>query len=192
MALRIVWGVVSILFGILVLVWPGMSLGILVIIVGIWAIIIGILEIMASIGIAPSPTADGSGASSAEHWQSCSGSWCSSGPAPAWSASSGSSASGPLSGASRLSFSASNSARPPAPPRPVLRRPLESDSASCSAGKHMTGSTSRRRSGLVPRVRRLRSRNRRSRSTWLWSRSCRDRPTICRGWRVFAAPMVRH
>src|SRR6187401_2744723 len=35
MALRIVWGAVSILFGILVLVWPGMSLGILVIFVGI-------------------------------------------------------------------------------------------------------------------------------------------------------------
>ena len=49
MALRIVWGAVSILFGILVLVWPGMSLGILVIFVGIWAIIIGVLEIMASI-----------------------------------------------------------------------------------------------------------------------------------------------
>jgi len=50
MALRIVWGAVSILFGILVLVWPGMSLGVLVIFVGIWAIIIGVLEIMASIG----------------------------------------------------------------------------------------------------------------------------------------------
>ena len=49
MALRIVWGVVSILFGILVLVWPGMSIGILVIFVGIWAIIIGVLEIAASI-----------------------------------------------------------------------------------------------------------------------------------------------
>jgi uncharacterized membrane protein HdeD (DUF308 family) len=49
MALRIVWGAVSILFGILVLVWPGMSLGVLVIFVGIWAIIIGVLEIMASI-----------------------------------------------------------------------------------------------------------------------------------------------
>jgi uncharacterized membrane protein HdeD (DUF308 family) len=49
MALRIVWGAVSILFGILVIVWPGMSLGILVIFVGIWAIIIGVLEIMASI-----------------------------------------------------------------------------------------------------------------------------------------------
>jgi len=49
MGLRIVWGAVSILFGILVLVWPGMSLGVLVIFVGIWAIIIGVLEIMASI-----------------------------------------------------------------------------------------------------------------------------------------------
>jgi uncharacterized membrane protein HdeD (DUF308 family) len=49
MALRIVWGAVSILFGIVVLVWPGMSLGVLVIFVGIWAIIIGVLEIMASI-----------------------------------------------------------------------------------------------------------------------------------------------
>ena len=49
MPLRIVWGVVSILFGILVLVWPGMSIGILVIFVGIWAIIIGVLEIAASI-----------------------------------------------------------------------------------------------------------------------------------------------
>ena len=49
MALRILWGAVSILFGILVLVWPGMSLGVLVIFVGIWAIIIGVLEIMVSI-----------------------------------------------------------------------------------------------------------------------------------------------
>ena len=49
MALRIVLGAVSILFGILVLVWPGMSLGILVIFVGVWAIIIGILQIMASV-----------------------------------------------------------------------------------------------------------------------------------------------
>ena len=53
----------------------GMSLGILVIFVGVWAIIIGILQIIASVGIAPYPTADGSGASSAAHWQSCSASW---------------------------------------------------------------------------------------------------------------------
>ena len=49
MALRIVLGAVSILFGILVLVWPRMSLGILVIFVGIWAIIIGVLQIVASV-----------------------------------------------------------------------------------------------------------------------------------------------
>jgi uncharacterized membrane protein HdeD (DUF308 family) len=49
MVLRIVLGAVSILFGILVLVWPGISLAILVIMVGIWAIIIGILQIMTSV-----------------------------------------------------------------------------------------------------------------------------------------------
>jgi uncharacterized membrane protein HdeD (DUF308 family) len=49
MGLRIVLGAVSILFGILVLVWPSMSLGILVIFVGIWAIIVGVLQIMASV-----------------------------------------------------------------------------------------------------------------------------------------------
>ena len=85
--------------------------------------------------IGPFPTADGSGASSAARCLSSLGSWCSSGPASAWSASSGSSASGPLSGASPLSSWASNSARPPAPPRPVLRRPLESDSASRLSGQ---------------------------------------------------------
>ena len=50
MAFRIVLGAVSILFGILVLVWPGMSLGILVIMVSIWAIVIGILQILSSVG----------------------------------------------------------------------------------------------------------------------------------------------
>ena len=49
MGLRIVLGAVSILFGILVLVWPGISLAILVIMVGIWAIIIGILQIVSSV-----------------------------------------------------------------------------------------------------------------------------------------------
>jgi uncharacterized membrane protein HdeD (DUF308 family) len=49
MVLRIVLGAVSILFGILVLVWPGMSVAILVIIVGVWAIITGILQIMSSV-----------------------------------------------------------------------------------------------------------------------------------------------
>jgi uncharacterized membrane protein HdeD (DUF308 family) len=50
MVLRIGLGVVSILFGILVLVWPGISLAILVIMVGIWAIIIGILQTVSSVG----------------------------------------------------------------------------------------------------------------------------------------------
>jgi uncharacterized membrane protein HdeD (DUF308 family) len=50
MVLRIGLGVVSILFGILVLVWPGISLAILVIMVGIWAIVIGILQIASSVG----------------------------------------------------------------------------------------------------------------------------------------------
>ncbi len=49
MVLRIVLGAVSILFGILVLVWPGISLTILVILVAIWAIIIGVLQIMSSV-----------------------------------------------------------------------------------------------------------------------------------------------
>jgi uncharacterized membrane protein HdeD (DUF308 family) len=49
MVLRIVLGVVSILFGLLVLVWPGISFAILVIMVGIWAIIIGILQIVSSV-----------------------------------------------------------------------------------------------------------------------------------------------
>jgi uncharacterized membrane protein HdeD (DUF308 family) len=50
MVFRIVLGPVSILFGIVVLVWPGMSLEILVILVGIWAIVIGILQIVSSVG----------------------------------------------------------------------------------------------------------------------------------------------
>src|SRR6188472_3768890 len=55
MALRIVLGAVSILFGILVLVWPGMSLAILAVFVGIWAIVIGILQVMASVGHRAAP-----------------------------------------------------------------------------------------------------------------------------------------
>jgi len=49
MVLRIVLGAVNILFGILVLVWPGISLAILVIMVAIWAIIVGILQIVSSV-----------------------------------------------------------------------------------------------------------------------------------------------
>ena len=50
MASRIVLGAVSIVFGLLVLLWPGLSLEVLVIIVGIWAIVAGILQIVASVG----------------------------------------------------------------------------------------------------------------------------------------------
>jgi uncharacterized membrane protein HdeD (DUF308 family) len=49
MVLRIVLGAVSILFGILVLVWPGISLAIFVILIGGWAIITGVLQIMSSV-----------------------------------------------------------------------------------------------------------------------------------------------
>ena len=49
MVLRIVLGAVSILFGILVLVWPGISLAILVIVVGVWAIVTGVLQVMSSV-----------------------------------------------------------------------------------------------------------------------------------------------
>ena len=49
MVLRIVLGAVSILFGVLVLVWPGISLAIFVITVGVWAIITGILQIVSSV-----------------------------------------------------------------------------------------------------------------------------------------------
>ena len=49
MPVRIVLGAVSILFGILVLVWPDISLAIFVIMVGVWAIITGILQIVSSV-----------------------------------------------------------------------------------------------------------------------------------------------
>jgi uncharacterized membrane protein HdeD (DUF308 family) len=50
MAGRIVLGVVSILFGLAMLFWPGVSLEVLVVIVGIWAIVAGILQIVVSVG----------------------------------------------------------------------------------------------------------------------------------------------
>ena len=58
-------GRVSILFGILVLVWPGISLAIFVILVGVWAIVTGVLQVMSSVRHRAVPTAGGSGASSA-------------------------------------------------------------------------------------------------------------------------------
>ena len=50
MASRIVLGAVSIVFGLIVLLWPGLSLEVLVVIVGIWAIVAGILQIVVSVG----------------------------------------------------------------------------------------------------------------------------------------------
>jgi len=129
MVLRIVLGVVSILFGMLVLVWPGISLAILVIMVGIWAIIIGILQIVSSVRHRAIPN-------SGWVWGIIGGAlsilfgilvliWPGTGLVTIiWII-------GILSGASPSSSWASSYARPPAPPRPVLRRPLESDSASC-------------------------------------------------------------
>ncbi len=50
MVSRIVLGAVSIVFGLVMLLWPGLSLEVLVIIVGIWAIVAGILQIVVSTG----------------------------------------------------------------------------------------------------------------------------------------------
>ena len=50
MTSRIVLGVISILFGLAVLFWPGLSLEVLVVIIGIWAIVAGILQVVVSSG----------------------------------------------------------------------------------------------------------------------------------------------
>jgi uncharacterized membrane protein HdeD (DUF308 family) len=47
---RIVLGVIGIVFGLVVLIWPGLSLEILIVIIGIWAVIAGILQIIVSVG----------------------------------------------------------------------------------------------------------------------------------------------
>lgn len=49
--LRIFLGVVSLLFGILILVWPGKTIAVLVILIGLWSIVIGILQIVANVSI---------------------------------------------------------------------------------------------------------------------------------------------
>jgi len=49
--LRVFLGIVSLLFGIIILVWPGKTLGFMVILIAIWAILIGALQIVANIGI---------------------------------------------------------------------------------------------------------------------------------------------
>ena len=50
MAGRIVLGVASIVFGLVILFWPGRSLEVLVILVGIWSVVVGILQIVVSVG----------------------------------------------------------------------------------------------------------------------------------------------
>lgn len=48
---RVFLGVVSLLFGLIILVWPGRTLAFMVILIAIWSIVIGVLQIVASIGI---------------------------------------------------------------------------------------------------------------------------------------------
>ena len=49
--LRVFLGVVSLLFGALLLFWPQISLGVLVIFVAIWSILIGALQIIANVSL---------------------------------------------------------------------------------------------------------------------------------------------
>lgn len=49
--IRVVIAVVSLVFGILVLAWPQVSLAVLVALVAIWFIIIGVLQIVANLGV---------------------------------------------------------------------------------------------------------------------------------------------
>ena len=49
--LRVFLGVVSLLFGIIILVWPGKTLGFMVVLIAIWSILIGLLQIVANVSI---------------------------------------------------------------------------------------------------------------------------------------------
>jgi len=49
--LRIVFGLVTALFGVLILVWPTITIGVFVILAGIYAVLFGILEIVAAFQI---------------------------------------------------------------------------------------------------------------------------------------------
>ena len=49
--LRVFLGVVSLLFGLILLVWPGKTIGFMVILIAIWSIVIGVLQIVANLGI---------------------------------------------------------------------------------------------------------------------------------------------
>ena len=49
--LRVFLGVISLLFGLIILVWPGKTIGFMVILIAIWSIAIGALQIIANVGI---------------------------------------------------------------------------------------------------------------------------------------------
>lgn len=49
--LRAFLGVISLLFGIIILVWPGKTIGFMVFLIAIWSIAIGLLQIFANVGI---------------------------------------------------------------------------------------------------------------------------------------------
>ena len=49
--LRVFLGIISLLFGIIILVWPGKTVGFLVILIAIWSIAIGLLQVIANLGI---------------------------------------------------------------------------------------------------------------------------------------------
>ena len=53
---RIALGAISIVFGLIVLFWPGQTLEVLVIVIGIWAIIAGLLQLVVAVGHRGSPS----------------------------------------------------------------------------------------------------------------------------------------
>ena len=60
--LRVFLGIVSLVFGALLLFWPHISLGVLVIFVAIWSILIGALQIIANVSLRTQSVGAGSGA----------------------------------------------------------------------------------------------------------------------------------
>ena len=49
--LRVFLGVISLLFGLIILIWPGKTLGFMVVLIAIWSILIGLLQIVANVSI---------------------------------------------------------------------------------------------------------------------------------------------
>lgn len=49
--LRVFLGIISLLFGLIILIWPGKTLGFMVILIAIWSIAIGVLQIITNVGI---------------------------------------------------------------------------------------------------------------------------------------------